>query len=79
MIEPSPKGYILAKGEITGHTHKIEDFVNVRLYQVGDVYYLECLNPVSVVHEEHKPITLEPGIWKVGIQRVYDYMREITR
>lgn len=79
VVQPSPEGYIIAKGEISGHTHKIEDFVNVILYQVGDVYYIKCLKPVSVIHNEHKPIVLEPGIWRVGIQREYDYMTEISR
>lgn len=79
IVKPSKEGYIIAKGEITGHAHKIEDVVNVIVYQVDDVYYIECLEPVYVMHDEHKPITLDPGIWKVGIQREYDYMKEITK
>lgn len=70
---PEKEGYVLAKGEATGHAHLIEDVESVKLYQGEEFLYLKVDKPVKVVHPEHKPITLEPGLWRVGIQLEYDY------
>lgn len=54
--------FVLAEGEVTGHAHVIdaEKFVEVNNKKF-------IVNPTSsVTHEEHGPITLEPGIWQVG-------------
>jgi hypothetical protein len=32
-----------------------------------------------VVHEEHKPVTLEPGIWEVGRVKEYDWFSKMER
>ena len=32
-----------------------------------------------VVHQEHKPITLSPGIWEVGRVQEYDYFQKMVR
>lgn len=55
--------FVLAEGEATGHSHVIdaEEFVS----SVDDEKFL--INPTGpIIHEEHKSITLEPGIWEVG-------------
>jgi len=73
-ISPEKEGYVLARGEATGHAHLIEDIENVSLCRGDDDFlYLRVDSPVQVVHPEHKPITLEPGFWRVGIQLEYDY------
>lgn len=71
--------YILAKGEKTGHAHVIEEKNNIKVYEEDGFIYIINQNAIKVEHEEHKPITLEPGIWKVGKQREYDPFINITR
>ncbi|MCS7135302.1 MAG: hypothetical protein NZ893_02590, partial [Candidatus Aenigmarchaeota archaeon] len=61
-VTPRTERYVLARGEATGHAHVIEDTENVRIYEKDGTLYLKVDSPISVVHEEHKPITLEPGI-----------------
>lgn len=72
-LNPEKEGYVLARGEATGHVHVIEDIENVSLYESDGTLYLRIESPVPVKHPEHKPISLDRGIWRVGIQREYDY------
>lgn len=67
--------YVLAEGEVTGHKHQItclnRDSYNV--YVGASITYLEVLRSgVSIVHEEHKTIELEPAWYKIKIQQEYD-------
>ena len=63
---------ILAKGEITGHAHRIEDLDAAQLYREGDMLYLRVTgNQATVTHEEHAPIALDRGLYRVWIQREY--------
>ena len=63
---------ILAKGELTGHSHRAEGANNAVLYQFGDEQFLEVtVDSVNIVHQEHDPITLDHGIYRVWIQREY--------
>jgi len=59
----------LAYGEVTGHAHRID---------VGDLFetkdgqlYLKVSELTRVSHEEHKTITLHPGIYHVTQKRQY--------
>ena len=64
---------ILARGEITGHAHRIEAKGMAQLYEYEDTLFLRIVgSPASVVHEEHLPIELPPGIYRVWRQREYD-------
>lgn len=70
---------ILAAGEVTGHHHRIAKPKNrVKQYLDGPVMYLEVLEPVTVTHEEHGPITLEPGCYERRIQ-VETWMDEVRQ
>ena len=72
---------ILAYGEVTGHKHRVRAYMDTgslpaRLFDVGEMRFLDVREPSALVHEEHAPITLEPGIYKVskfgtGTQREY--------
>jgi len=66
---PSP---ILVRGEITGHSHRIEDpaMAEVWITRNGELY-LHILATTRVIHEEHQPITLPPGTYRVWQQREY--------
>jgi len=64
------KDKIVAYGEGTGHTHQVVD---------GDVYrtgkngakYLDLPVDTKLVHDEHGPIDLPKGKYKVQQQREY--------
>ena len=63
---------VLAEGEITGHSHRIAERDAAALYQVGRDMYLSVVGPsVTLVHQEHGPITLKMGVYRVWRQREY--------
>ena len=72
---PKVKDDCLAYGEATGHMHKIignpEDF-DLRECPKTKVRHLKVVRPVMLKHQEHRPIELNPGQYRIGIQREYD-------
>ena len=63
---------ILAYGEMTGHAHRIESPETAELWELGGQLYMRVTAPTAtVVHEEHKPITLSKGLYRVWKQREY--------
>lgn len=66
--------YALAVGEATGHAHVIED--DIKMYDKDGIIYIKASKPVTVRHEEHKPILLNKGTYRVGIVREYDPFTE---
>ncbi len=76
-VSRNAKGYIIAEGEATGHTHVIE--AEIELYEKDGVLFIKTAKEAEVRHEEHLPVILSPGIWKVGIIREYDPFLEETR
>jgi len=69
---------ILAEGEVTGHFHGIES-PNATLFQIGEIRMLEVKDTVTVKHQEHKPITLSPGIYEIGGVVEYDYYKDMVQ
>ena len=74
-IEALPRGLtnvpsgVVVRGEATNHAHRLVG---------GDVFkdkagmlFLDVKKTAKLVHEEHKPITLEKGKWSVIRQREY--------
>ena len=62
---------VLAYGEVTGHKHQIAAD-EATLFVAGARRFLEvCYSGATLKHEEHGPITLEPGIYEVIQQREY--------
>lgn len=63
---------ILAHGEITGHSHRIKERRAAVLYETPQGLFLQVSQGVAtVVHEEHDPIELKKGIYRVWRQREY--------
>ena len=63
---------ILAHGEVTGHAHRIKEAGEADLYQTPRGLYLHVKGmQVTVLHEEHGPITLTRGYYRVWRQREY--------
>ncbi len=63
---------VLAYGEVTGHAHAIvED--DAALYDGAEKAledrFLKVFKPVMLRHEEHAPIELVPGVYRVRRQR----------
>jgi len=72
------KKLILAEGEVTGHYHGIEE-EDSELIQIGDKILMNLANTATLTHQEHGPITLEPGLWEVGRVQEYDYYAKMKR
>jgi hypothetical protein len=65
---------ILAHGEVTGHSHKIDlASPNIKLWTDGLERYMEILEEkeVNLIHEEHRKIPFEPGSYYVWQPREY--------
>jgi hypothetical protein len=79
--KPTPKGYVLAEGEHTGHAHRIANIETdiCELYEKDGVLYIKANNPCNLTHEEHKQITIPEGIWEIGIVKEYDHFLEEAR
>jgi hypothetical protein len=73
----STKKLVVAHGE-SGHSHVIEDD-EAELIQIGERMLLNLKKQSTITHEEHKPITLSPGIWEIGRVQEYDYFQKMQR
>jgi hypothetical protein len=67
---------VLAYGEVTGHAHAIPrdpetKVLPVRAWSSGAERFIHVMEKTALKHEEHAPIPLEPGIYKVGNQVEY--------
>jgi len=68
----------LAHGEVTGHSHRVETLDSAKLF-VGDdgSIFLRVDGPEArIVHDEHGPILLPTGTYRVWRQREYDPDRD---
>ena len=75
----SPTGTrVLREGEATGHAHRATG-EGVQLFIHAGALYMRVPAGTEVVHEEHKPITVPPGIYEVGAVREYDHFAEESR
>jgi hypothetical protein len=67
----------LAEGEMTGHSHRIAEASQATLYSHDKRLYLEISQAgATLVHQEHGPIVLPAGTYRVWKQREY-FPREI--
>jgi hypothetical protein len=77
------RGVVLAEGEATGHHHRIgPKFRTAKLMQHAEGTFLRVTGgaPVDLTHEEHSPVTIPPGDYRVRIQREYtpDAVRQVV-
>ena len=68
---------VLAYGETTGHTHRLEG--RGRVWRQDTRLYLVLEQPSQVVHEDHRTVTVEPGLYEVIGQREYVSAEEDRR
>lgn len=63
---------VLAEGELTGHSHRIREREGAELYMdMSGIYLNVTANCVTLIHQEHGPIELPRGVFKVWRQREY--------
>lgn len=79
-IENDGNRVVLAYGEVTGHAHAIYEPEKVDHYVVDEItQYLRSIADVKLLHEEHDPIHLDEGCYKIIQQREYDQLGQIRR
>jgi hypothetical protein len=63
----------LAYGEVTGHSHRIEDLTAAELREDGDGLYMTVSagGGVTIRHEEHAAQVIPPGNYEI-VQQVED-------
>lgn len=77
-IQRGKRGLVIAEGEVTGHMHLVEG-KDAELVEIGGRMLLKLERAAVIVHEEHKPIRIPPGIWEVGRVQEYDYLAQMAR
>ena len=73
------KNATVAYGEVTGHSHAlaIEDRTCAEVLEIGSGVFVHVgeaglrIEGATFVHEEHGPVTLPKGDYRVTIQREY--------
>lgn len=62
----------LAEGEMTGHSHRVAEPTGAKLYaHAASLYLVVAADRVTIVHDEHGPIPLARGTYRVWQQREY--------
>jgi hypothetical protein len=72
---PARDGDVLFQGEATGHTHRVvSPDGSARILVASEAMLLLEVGPAgaTIVHEEHRPLALEAGTYRVWRQREYD-------
>ncbi len=67
----SSKRITLALGEATGHHHTLECDDPADWWKRGDEQFVSLSSTSILTHQEHAPIDLSPGIYRVTRQREY--------
>lgn len=73
----SKRRLVVAHGE-GGHSHVIEED-EAELIQIGERMLLSLPKTATLLHDEHKPITLSPGIWEIGRVQEFDWFAMMQR
>lgn len=71
LLRDARSRVVLAYGESTGHAHALHES-GVTLYRAANSdVFLQVAQPATLRHEEHEPIKVPPGIYRVVRQREY--------
>lgn len=68
--------HILAFGKHTGHKHviKVPSVDDMEIFKTPDGgLYMRLKTEGTITHEEHRPIKLAPGTYKMNTEREMDY------
>jgi hypothetical protein len=71
---------ILARGEVTGHAHRLLDDADVEVYEHEGTLFLR-VGPegAGLTHEEHGVGVISPGAYRVGRVQEYDHFANEAR
>ena len=65
-------GGVLVEGELTGHSHRVADLRTAEVLEANATLFLRVLaDTTTIIHQEHGPITLPRGTYRVWGQREY--------
>ena len=79
-IQAKQGRFVLAEGEATGHAHVIDAIPGVSMFRLANTLFLSALSQVTVKHEEHKPITIPPGTFRIDqVKEIDPYTEEIRK
>lgn len=79
-VKPAARGFVIAEGEATGHAHTIAtDAVEAMAVDEAGIIYAQIAKQVDLLHEEHNPVSLDPGIYRFGRVQEYDHFSEEAR
>ena len=94
-VDPVDGKTVVALGEVTGHSHTFyeKDNHNVVVNTYGKARSIQGLGEVpmyvevkakpekfaTIKHEEHKPLSLPPGLYRTRIVREFDHLSQRTR
>ncbi len=66
------QGGVLVEGELTGHSHRVADLRTAEVLESGDDLFLRVLADMTkIIHQEHGPIELPRGTYRIWGQREY--------
>jgi len=68
----------VAEGELTGHCHEAVG-EGVELLEKDGVLYLVAPKGARVRHQEHAPIEVPEGTYRIGQTQEYDHFQEEAR
>ena len=82
-VAPERRGdrlkYVLAHGEATGHAHAIMSVtepVTLRRHREQGLFLVVQGAGAELRHEEHRPLPVPPGNYRIARQRTYDAGRD---
>lgn len=63
---------VVARGEVTGHMHKISDGTKATLMIAAAMAYVRSMSEdAEIIHDEHNPVVLPTGNWNIVRQQQY--------
>lgn len=78
-VKPNKSGNLtLAEGEVTGHSHTLDKECGTLFRDNLNQLWLETNKTTTIKHQEHKPVTIPKGKYKIGIvQEIDPFLEEI--
>lgn len=67
---------VLAHGEATGHAHRVVGDGAVFRDPQSQRTYVKVMTSAKLIHEEHRPITIQQGVYEVILRRQYSPLGE---
>ncbi len=80
-IKKTNRGFILAEGEVTGHSHRIlEDILLFQIFNSDNKKLQNLEKNVDLIHEEHETIAIEKeSEFEISYVKEYDHFLEESR